>query len=141
MKMRGTSGLFRSDVSPLSQIKLRPVYGELVLRIANRNHNEMINSTNCAKCTSKKYTLAKHIVKTLADGTVVNPQLTYQMDVQNASKDQLGLSTEAFTATTPANVILDSIKAFANKYGFYARSSGNSSDSNTNDWHSLQTKV
>jgi hypothetical protein len=107
------------------------------------------SDAGCVKCRQKRYTLAKHIVKTLADGTIVNPQLTKQSDVKQMPKEMLNLSNEAFTATTPANVILDAIKEFAFKYGLYAsvsksQKSHNSSGSGGNsvgDWASKDTKL
>jgi hypothetical protein len=69
MQFRGTSGLFRSTVSPLQQSRLKRCYESIQL-IQVQNQTKML----CKRHSNESYTIATHTVTLASDGTIVDPQ-------------------------------------------------------------------
>jgi hypothetical protein len=69
MQLRGTSGLFRSTVSPLQQLRLKRCYESNQL-IEVQNQKKML----CKRHSKESYTIATHTVRLASDGTIVDSQ-------------------------------------------------------------------
>jgi diadenosine tetraphosphatase ApaH/serine/threonine PP2A family protein phosphatase len=149
MQLRGTSGLFRSTVSPLQQIRLKRCYESIqLIQVQNQmtgidTKKERAKGT-CQRCCDKRYTIAAHTVRLASDGTIVDPQDNKnQSDLAKMPRTLRKMSDTSFLGSTNANIIVDNLRTFADVSGLSSNRSSNrqTPDSGQSLWASKNSRT
>lgn len=130
MQLRGTSGLFRSQVSVLP---VKQHYDTIAERHAltdfegNLVGTELQKKGTCPRCRDKKYTLALHTVKMTHDAQIVEPtEVHFDEYPPPISRAQRQLSRAIFASDSTPNKLIDMITNYWHSVAAAQHASNNS---------------
>lgn len=130
MQLRGTSSLFRSQISVLP---VKQHYDNIIERHAltdiegNLVGTELQRKGTCPRCKDKRYVLALHTVKLTHDAQIVEPtEVRFDEYPVPISRAQRQLSRAIFASDSTPNKLIDMITNYWNSLAA-AQASGNNS--------------